>query len=51
MNKTELMTKVAQKAELDKKTAEKAVNAVFEALTEAFDAEERFRSWASARLR
>ncbi len=41
MNKAELMNKVAQKAELDKKTAEKAVNAVFEALTEAFDAEEK----------
>ena len=41
MNKTELVTKIAQKAELDKKTAEKAVNAVFETLTEAFEAEEK----------
>ncbi len=41
MNKTELTSKVAQKAELDKKTAEKAVNAVFEALTEAFESEEK----------
>jgi len=41
MNKTELTNKVAQKAALDKKTAEKAVNAVFEALTEAFEAEEK----------
>ena len=41
MNKTELTTKVAQLAELDKKTAEKAVNAVFEALTAAFEAEEK----------
>ena len=41
MNKTELINKVAQKAELDKKTSEKAVNAVFEALTEAFEAEEK----------
>ncbi len=41
MNKTELVTKIAQKAELDKKTAEKAVNALFETLTEAFEAEEK----------
>ena len=41
MNKTELTSKVAQLAELDKKTAEKAVNAVFEALTAAFEAEEK----------
>ncbi len=41
MNKTELTNKVAQIAELDKKTAEKAVNAVFEALTGAFEAEEK----------
>lgn len=41
MNKTELMNKVAQKAELDKKTAEKAVNALFETLTEAFEAGEK----------
>ncbi len=41
MNKTELTNKVAQLAELDKKTAEKAVNAVFEALTAAFEAEEK----------
>jgi len=41
MNKTELTNKVAQKAELDKKTAEKAVNAIIETLTEAFDAGEK----------
>lgn len=41
MNKTELSAKVAQIAELDKKTAEKAVNAVFAALGQAFDAEEK----------
>ncbi len=41
MNKTELSAKVAQIAELDKKTADKAVNAVFEALSEAFEAEEK----------
>ena len=43
MNKTELTNKVAQKAELDKKTAEKAVNALFETLTEAFEAEEKIQ--------
>ena len=41
MNKTELSAKVAQIAELDKKTADKAVNAVFESLSQAFEAEEK----------
>lgn len=41
MNKAELTNKVAALAELDKKTAEKAVSAVFEALTQAFEAEEK----------
>ena len=41
MNKTELSAKVAQIAELDKKTADKAVNAVFEVLSQAFEAEEK----------
>ena len=41
MNKTELSAKVAQIAELDKKTADKAVNAVFETLSQAFEAEEK----------
>lgn len=41
MNKTELSAKVAQIAELDKKTTDKAVNAVFEALGQAFEAEEK----------
>ena len=41
MNKTELTAKVAQIAELDKKTADKAVSAVFEAISQAFDAEEK----------
>ena len=35
MNKTELIAAVAQKAELSKKDAEKAVNAVTASLTEA----------------
>lgn len=41
MNKIELTAKVANLAELDKKTAEKAVTAVFEALSQAFSAEEK----------
>ena len=35
MNKTELIAKVATKAELSKKDAEKAVNATFAAITDA----------------
>ncbi len=35
MNKTELIASVAQKAELTKKDAEKAVKAVFESVSEA----------------
>ena len=35
MNKTELVAKVAEKAELTKKDAEKAVNAVFASIEEA----------------
>lgn len=38
MNKTELVAAVAAKGELDKKVAEKAVNAVFGALTDALKA-------------
>ncbi len=41
MNKRELVYRVAQTAELDKKTAEKAVNAIFETLSAAFEAEEK----------
>ena len=41
MNKTELTAKVAALAELDKKTAEKTVAAVFEALSQAFEAGEK----------
>lgn len=41
MNKTELSAKVAEIAKLDKKTADKAVSAVFEALSQAFEAEEK----------
>ena len=41
MNKTQFIEKVAANAGFDKKTAEKAVNAVFEALTGAFEAEEK----------
>ena len=35
MNKTELIQAVAAKAELDKKTADKAVNAIVDAIAEA----------------
>lgn len=38
MNKTELIAEVAAKAELSKKDAEKAVNAVVEAITGALTA-------------
>lgn len=41
MNKSELASRVAELAELDKKTAEKAVSAVFSALSQAFEAEEK----------
>ncbi len=41
MNKSELASRVAELAELDKKTAEKAVTAVFSALSQAFEAEEK----------
>ena len=35
MNKTELITAVAENAEISKKDAEKAVKAVFDVITEA----------------
>ena len=38
MNKTDLINAVAAKSEIEKKTAEKAVNAVFASLTEALKA-------------
>ncbi|HHW40818.1 MAG TPA: HU family DNA-binding protein [Syntrophomonadaceae bacterium] len=38
MNKAELISSVAEKAELTKKDAEKAVNAVFETIEEALAA-------------
>ena len=38
MNKAELIQAVAAKAELDKKTADKAVSAVLEAITESLAA-------------
>lgn len=37
MNKTELITAVADKTELTKKDSEKAVNAVIEAISEALE--------------
>ena len=41
MNKTDLINKVSALAALDRKTADKAVNAVFEALSQAFEAGEK----------
>ncbi len=41
MNKTDLINKVSALASLDRKTADKAVNAVFEALSLAFEAGEK----------
>ena len=41
MNKTELIATVAEKAELSKKDSEKAVAAVFDAITESLKAEEK----------
>lgn len=41
MNKAELITAVAQKSELTKKDAEKAVNSVIEVITETLASEER----------
>lgn len=38
MNKTELISSVAEKSELTKKDAEKAVNAVFQSIEEALAA-------------
>ncbi|WP_438432328.1 HU family DNA-binding protein [Gorillibacterium sp. sgz500922] len=38
MNKTDLITKVAETSELSKKDATKAVEAVFDAITEALQA-------------
>lgn len=41
MNKTDLINKVSELSLLDRKTADKAVNAVFKALSQAFDAGEK----------
>lgn len=41
MNKTELIAVVAEKSELSKKDAEKAVNAVIESIVEALKADEK----------
>lgn len=41
MNKAEVITKVAEKAELSKKDAEKAVNAFIDSIQEALKAEEK----------
>ena len=41
MNKTELITAVAQEAEMTKKDAEKAVKAVIDVVSQAFEVRER----------
>lgn len=41
MNKTELIAAVAEKSELSKKEAEKAVNAVIESIVDALKADEK----------
>ena len=41
MNKTELIAAVAEKSELSKKDAEKAVNAVVESIVDALKADEK----------
>ena len=43
MNKTEFINAVAAKGELDKKEAEKAVNAVFGAVTDALKAGDKIK--------
>ena len=44
MNKTELIASVAQKSDLTKKDAEKAVKAVFEAVSETLKKGDKVRS-------
>ena len=43
MNKTELVAAIAEKTELSKKDAEKAVNAVLDAVTDALAAGEKIQ--------
>ncbi len=43
MNKTDLINEVMKLADLDRKTADRAVNAVFEVLSQAFEAEEKIQ--------
>lgn len=51
MNKTELIASVAQKSELTKKDAEKAVKAVFEAVSETLKKAKKFRLSVSVHLK
>ena len=44
LNKTELVNAVAEKTELTKKDAEKALNAVFASIEETLASGEKFRS-------
>ena len=48
MNKTELIAAVAQKSDLTKKDAEKAVKAVFEAISDSLTQDPGFQSWQTA---
>lgn len=41
MNKTELVTSVAEKADMTKKDAEKAINAVFSSIEEALASDDK----------
>ena len=43
MNKTDLINEVMKLADLDRRTADRAVNAVFEVLSQAFEAEEKIQ--------
>jgi DNA-binding protein HU-beta len=51
MNKTELIAAVAEKSELSKKDAEKAVNAVVNTIVEALKADEKVSSSVSVPLK
>ena len=51
MNKTELIAAVAQKSDLTKKDAEKAVKAVFEAISDSLTQGDKVRLSALVRLK
>ena len=45
MNKSELINKVSEKSDITKKDAEKAVKAVFEAISEALQEDDKSVGW------